>query len=99
MIAVSVMSLMVGLPAPYASFLSTIISEFTVEVIEKFKKGHDEHGGNLFSADLKREINNEHIDLFVYRGAEKHRNRFEEMMNKWIKDHESTSQAIPAERT
>lgn len=98
-LAVGVFGMTVGLPAPYASFLALSISQFTLDVIEKFKRGHQEHGGNLFDADLDKEIHAEHLDLFVYQSAKKYKHLYRDEMNNWIKAHESTPQAIPAERT
>lgn len=72
------------LPVPYVDFLSLHLVEEFEETVSKFKKGHEEHGGNLFARDLNIEALAEVRDLGVYIKADKYKHLFAEAMDKWI---------------
>ena len=51
--------------------LSNSLSNFVINAIEKYRKGQNEHGGNLCDRNLQHEISQEIIDLFWYNEASK----------------------------
>lgn len=46
--------------------MKSVIQEFSQNAINKWIKGHIEHGGNIMEADLLGEAIDENIDQMVY---------------------------------
>lgn len=52
-----------------ANLMSVSLTRFVTDAVAKFAKGQKEHGGDLRTRDLSRELRNEHIDSFWYSEA------------------------------
>ena len=51
--------------------LNNILKQFSIELVEKFIKGQQEHEGELIKKELDHEIDQELIDLVVYHSYSK----------------------------
>lgn len=62
--------------------IATSLYNFINKAITKYIKGQKEHGGDITEKDLRKEINQEIIDLFWYSEAEVWKEMYEAVKRK-----------------
>jgi hypothetical protein len=80
------------LPPPVSEWLLKSEVDWTLKSIAKFAAGQQEHGGNFFACDFKKETLNEILDLKQYYYGHLWRDEFLTATQKHLNDNPTQSQ-------